>query len=213
MLKQFEFGNPGAQDVLIQLVDDHDLAGMEKEIAAIQAATDVDFRLLALQVADWNRDLSPWTAPPVFGKVPFGAGAKETLQEVLSFTADAAKTYYLGGYSLAGLFALWAASESAVFRGIAAASPSVWFPGFFEYLQEKPFLSPCVYLSLGDKEKKTRNPVMASVEDRIRSVYDLLQGRGLTCTLEWNKGNHFQDNDIRTARAFAWVLENTRGNE
>ena len=48
MLKSFEFGNPRAQHVLIQLVDDHDLAGMEKEIKAIRAATDVDFRLLAL---------------------------------------------------------------------------------------------------------------------------------------------------------------------
>ena len=65
MLKSFEFGNPRAQHVLIQLVDDHDLAGMEKEITAIRAATDVDFRLLALQVADWNRDLSPWPASPV----------------------------------------------------------------------------------------------------------------------------------------------------
>ena len=44
MLKSFEFGNPRAQHVLIQLVDDHDLAGMEKEITAIRAATDVDFR-------------------------------------------------------------------------------------------------------------------------------------------------------------------------
>lgn len=213
MLKSFEFGNPRAQHVLIQLVDDHDLAGMEKEITAIRAATDVDFRLLALQVADWNRDLSPWPAPPVFGKVPFGNGAKETLQEVLTFTADPAKKYYLGGYSLAGLFALWAACESAVFRGIAAASPSIWFPAFCDYLKEKTFQSPCVYLSLGDKEKKTRNPVMANVEDRIRDVFDLFQGQNLTCTLEWNKGNHFQDNDIRTAKAFAWVLEQTRGNE
>mgnify|MGYP000450631443 CR=1 FL=1 len=101
----------------------------------------------------------------------------------------------------------------AVFRGIAAASPSVWFPAFCDYLKEKTFQSPCVYLSLGDKEKKTRNPVMASVEDRIRDVFDLFQGRNLTCTLEWNKGNHFQNNDIRTAKAFAWVLEQTRGNE
>ena len=165
MLKSFEFGNPRAQHVLIQLVDDHDLAGMEKEITAIRAATDVDFRLLALQVADWNRDLSPWPAPPVFGKAPFGNGAKETLQEVLTFTADPAKKYYLGGYSLAGLFALWAACESAVFRGIAAASPSVWFPAFCDYLKEKTFQSPCVYLSLGDKEKKTRNPVEGGMND------------------------------------------------
>ncbi|MCI6750407.1 MAG: hypothetical protein MR586_06500 [Megasphaera elsdenii] len=149
MLKSFEFGNPRAQHVLIQLVDDHDLAGMEKEITAIRAATDVDFRLLALQVADWNRDLSPWPAPPVFGKAPFGNGAKETLQEVLTFTADPAKKYYLGGYSLAGLFALWAACESAVFRGIAAASPSVrgglavgLVPGLLRLSERKNFPEP-----------------------------------------------------------------------
>ena len=31
---------------------------------------------------DWNRELSPWEAPPVFGKVPFGGGAEDTLRFV-----------------------------------------------------------------------------------------------------------------------------------
>ena len=34
---------------------------------------------------------------------------------------------------------------------------------------------------------------------------------GINCTLEWNQGNHFREPDIRTAKAFAWVMaENHR---
>ena len=63
----------------------------------------------------------------------------------------------------------------------------------------------CVYLSLGDKEEKTKNKIMATVGDRIREQYELL--RSINCTLEWNEGNHFKEPDIRTAKAFAWCIE------
>ena len=63
-----------------------------------------------------------------------------------------------------------------------------------------------VYLSLGDKEEKTRNPVMAAVGDRIRETCEVLRGKGINTVLEWNQGNHFKDADIRTAKAFAWVI-------
>ena len=89
---------------------------------------------------------------------------------------------------------------------MAAASPSVWFPGFPEYAREHEILVPSVYLSLGDREEKTRNPVMATVAERIRELEGLLRSRGVDCTLEWNEGNHFRDADKRTARAFLWLL-------
>lgn len=116
------------------------------------------------------------------------------------------KKYYIGGYSLAGLFSLWAAYQTDVFTGIAAVSPSVWFPGFIDYMREHEIKSKTVYLSLGDKEEKTRNPVMAQVGNCIRSGYDWLKECGIDCTLEWNSGNHFRDPDMRTAKAFAWIL-------
>jgi predicted alpha/beta superfamily hydrolase len=113
---------------------------------------------------------------------------------------------FLGGYSLAGLFALWAGYQTDSFRGIAAASPSVWFPGFTEYMKENELRADAVYLSLGDREEKTRNPVMARVGDAIRETYDHLRKTGTDCVLEWNKGNHFKDADLRTAKAFAWLM-------
>ena len=156
--------------------------------------------------SDWNNDLSPWEAPAVFGKESFGSGASEMLGRLLGLCDDRSKTYYIGGYSLAGLFALWAAYQTDVFKGVAAASPSVWFPGFAEYMEKNEIRTGTVYLSLGDREEKARNPVMAPVGDRIREAHALLKDRGLNCILEWNEGNHFKDPDLRTAKAFAWVL-------
>ena len=124
------YGNPDASVVLIQPVDDEDLAGMESEAAEIRKLTDKDFYLIAMKVPNWNDDLSPWSAPAVFGKEGFGGRAADTLAEVLKYTADKRKTYIIGGYSLAGLFALWAAYQTDAFSAVAAASPSVWFPGF-----------------------------------------------------------------------------------
>jgi hypothetical protein len=63
-----------------------------------------------------------------------------------------------------------------------------------------------VYLSLGDAEPRTRHPVMSTVGDRIEEAHDLLSGAGADCTLEWNSGNHFADPELRTAKAFAWLL-------
>ncbi len=201
------YGNPNASIVLIQMVDDHDLEGIETEAAEIRRLTEADFCLLAIKVQNWNSDLSPWTAPAVFGREGFGDGAADTLAEVLKHTADKSKTYYIGGYSLAGLFALWAAYQTDVFKGVAAASPSVWFPGFADYMKGNAIHAWSVYLSLGDREERTRNPVMATVGNRIREAQAILRKQGINTMLEWNQGNHFKDADIRTAKAFAWVMK------
>jgi len=206
------YGNPDAGAVLIQLVDDHDLEGMESEFAEIQRLTSREFCLMTIRVGSWNTDLSPWKAPAVFGKEDFGEGAGRTLAEVLKYTVDPAKTYYIGGYSLAALFAVWAAYQTDVFSGVAAASPSVWFPGFVDsFMRNNECCAQAVYLSLGDREAKTRNPVMATVENRIREAHELLEIQGIQTTLEWNPGNHFADADIRTAKAFAWVMNSIEG--
>ena len=113
---------------------------------------------------------------------------------------------YLGGYSLAGLFALWAGYQTDRFDGIAAASPSVWFPDFTQYMRDNRMQVGRVYLSLGDREERTKNPVMSRVGEAIREALAVLEGEGIDCILEWNKGNHFKDADLRTAKAFAWLI-------
>ena len=202
-----EYGTKGAATVLIQPVDDHDLETIENEVGLIHELAGQDFTLAAAKVDSWNRDLSPWEAPAVFGNEDFGCGAERTLSRLLELCEDRSRTYYLGGYSLAGLFALWAGHKTDVFAGIAAASPSVWFPRFTDFMRENSFKAGSACLSLGDREERTRNPVMSTVADCIRTAHNRICEQGVPCTLEWNKGNHFKDADLRTAKAFAWVMK------
>ena len=215
----FTYGNPEAETWLVQMVDDHDLEVIESEVSHIRELTGgQDFCLKAVKVNSWNHDLSPWPAPKVFGNEGFGDGAEKTLAYLLKniipgrretdreTDRQAAQRVLIGGYSLAGLFALWAGFQTDRFDGIAAASPSVWFPHFTEYMQEHALHADAVYLSLGDKEEKTRNPVMSQVGSAIRKACTLLTDSGKECVLEWNEGNHFKDPDLRTAKAFAWLM-------
>ncbi len=136
----------------------------------------------------------------------FGEGARETLDLVLEAASDAGKRYFIGGYSLAGLFALWAVYQTDVFAGAAAVSPSVWFPGFMDYMKEKELKTGRVYLSLGDREERTGNPVVRTVGRCIREGYEILKGQGADCVLEWNKGNHFKEPGKRVGKGFGWLL-------
>ena len=205
-MKVFEYGEREAETVLIQMVDDHDMSLLDAEVEEIRKTTDVPFRLVAVRVDSWNSDLSPWPAPQAFGNESFGDGAGATLQYVLSLCSDRTKNYYIGGYSLAALFALWSSSQTETFKGVAAASPSVWFPGFTDFLRDNPVKTQSVYLSLGDRESKTRNKTMATVADRILDVRDIILSQNVDCFFEWNEGGHFKNPDKRTAKAFAYLL-------
>ena len=214
MAKPFEFGNEQSNLILIQMVDSHSIKMMDSEVELIRNLSGRDdFRLVACQVDDWNRDLSPWEAPPVFGKEGFGGKAEKTLQDlkesVLSRYGQADRKF-IGGYSLAGLFALWAAYREDSFEGVAAASPSVWFPGFVDKAERERILTKKVYLSLGNKEEKTKNPVMATVGDSIRKLHQIYEeSNGIETVLEWNEGNHFREPELRMAKGFAWVMKST----
>ena len=130
-------------------VDRRDLDFIGSEIDFLEGHSERPFALAAFIVEDWNVELSPWPADPVFGRDAFGDGAGRTLRfiedslipEVLSRRPSlAGKEVILGGYSLAALFALWAAYEGRSFSAIAAASPSVWFPGWLDFARgRRPF--------------------------------------------------------------------------
>jgi predicted alpha/beta superfamily hydrolase len=208
----FLYQDAEATHLLIQPIDEHDLEVLDQEVKAIKELSDKPFSLLAFMIKDWNQELTPWAAPPVFGKVPFGNGAGKTLgfitNQLLPEVQENIPHLILGGYSLAGLFALWAGYQTDRFEGIAAASPSVWYPQWIDYASENKPLAKSVYLSLGDKEEKAKNPVMAQVGNAIRKQHELLTEQKINTILEWNAGNHFVDSDKRMAKGFAWLINN-----
>ena len=191
--------------VIIQPVDEHDLQGLDEEVTWLGNHSSTTFTLVAFRIRHWNVELSPWKAPAVFGREDFGEGASNTLCYVLDelVTRFKGNRYCLGGYSLAGLFALWSGYQTDVFSSIVGASPSVWFPKWIEYADRHQMKANRVYLSLGDKETKARNPIMARVGECIERMHKLLDCEKM---VEWNEGNHFKDNAIRTAKGLAWAI-------
>ena len=128
-----EHVSPGTPLVLL-------LAGGEDSDAVWEKTrrlTKRDFCLAALPVTDWENELSPWKAEKVFrGGRDFGGGADGTIQELEHVVVPELKRALecpempciVAGYSLAGLFAIYALYRTTAFAGAVSASGSLWFP-------------------------------------------------------------------------------------
>ncbi len=200
--------------MLIQPVDQHDLDVLDSEVRKMEEMTEAAFVLAAFRIHDWNTELTPWNAPPVWGEQGFGDGAKLTLNYVVEELVPELEREYgstqriIGGYSLAGLFALWCGYQTGLFSGIAAGSPSVWYPGWMDFIRKEKLQVESVYLSLGDREERTRNQLMKTIGDNMRAYAEQLAEEESVeaSVLEWNQGNHFREPDLRMAKAFTWVM-------
>lgn len=179
------------------------------------------YAVVAWAVHDWNGELSPWPAPAVFGKEGFAGHGEDTLNWMDKHLMPKVKEWFgkkpliLCGYSLAGLFSLWALTQRDDYNGAVSCSGSLWYDGWTEYwknMSEQPgcFEEWYVYLSLGKKEEKTRNTRMASVGDATRTMAAELEqdARVVISTLEWNEGGHFADSGERLAKGIRWILDN-----
>ena len=77
------YGSGSSGNLFVQPVDEHDAELMDSEAEHVRRLSgSEDFCILAVPVSDWDQDLTPWSAPPVFGKRPFGDGAPETLRQL-----------------------------------------------------------------------------------------------------------------------------------
>lgn len=174
--------------------------------------------LVSVEGVDWDRDFSPWPAEGVFRGQSFTGGAEDYLNRFTGKLIPALEEKLprvpekriLVGYSLAGLFSLWAAYRTGCFEGIASVSGSLWYDGFPDFMEENE-ISPAVkgiYLSLGDREKNAKNPRMAKVEEATGKAARLLRERtGLPVPFTLNPGGHFRDVPLRIARAVLFLID------
>ncbi len=189
---------------------------------SLRELTGTPCSLAAVPVSDWNRDLSPWAAKRVFkGGEDFGGMGDATLDRlertlipVIREELDAPEApVYLAGYSLAGLLAAYALFRLPGLAGAVCCSGSLWFPDFLAYAEAHPLAGKPerVYLSLGDQEKRSRNPALSRVEECTLAFRDLLLARAVRSIFTLNPGNHFQEPDKRMALGVAWCLEREVG--
>lgn len=184
--------------------------------SAVKEITDSDFSLAAVSGLDWNKDMSPWSAKSVFkGEKDFEGGADRYIEELegkilpdtLSRLSGEPSAKYIAGYSMAGLFSLYSLYKTDIFDGAASCSGSLWYPDFREYCEARELKQGTrIYMSLGDKESHTRNPVMATVEDNTKAIYEMYRSKGIDTLFEMNQGNHFTEPDKRTAKGIAWLI-------
>ena len=206
---------PGAPLVVL-------LTGAEEDAAALcgaaRASSAGDFSLALVGGFDWNDDLTPWPAPPLSKGQPGFGGRADAFLEWLTgralpeiFRALGSSPAYaaLAGYSLAGLFAIYALYRTDAFARAASASGSLWYPGFMEYVQshKMPRKPGAVYLSVGERERRTRIAVMKPVEDNTRRLSQHLEALDIPVVLEINPGGHFDDPEGRMGRGIGKMLE------
>ena len=63
-------------------------------------------------------------------------------------------------------------------------------------------------MSLGDREARTRNQVMATVEQNTGALFDYYKSLGVEAVFEMNPGNHFRDAAQRMAKGIVWLVRN-----
>ena len=200
--------------------------------------------LVNIGVDLWEENFSPWYAPRVFAKGPnFGDGAQKTLDTLINQVVPWAESdlteppayRVLVGYSLAGLFSLWAGVSQQVARGcqpddapsqpgaphvdapigtfqrIGAVSGSFWFPGLLDYVDQQLSGGAVglthAYLSLGDREARTPNPQIMHVRENAELLASRLESAGITSMFELNRGNHFQNVEGRMQKALDWLVK------
>lgn len=165
--------------------------------------------LAAVPVNDWNAQLSPWPAGAVFrGGEDFAGGADAFFDALMAempriLREAGSDCACIMGYSLAGLFALYAATKTNAFARVAALSPSVWYEGFLDYFAENLPAKGRFYLSLGKKEEKTGNIVLRTVGENLRAVRTLL---GEDVPLVMHDGGHYTDVEKRMRMALEWIV-------
>lgn len=175
------------------------------------------FTLACISGMDWNADLSPWDIPPLRkNDRPFSGKADSYLKfltekalPAISQKLPAPQAYtVLAGYSLAGLFALYAPHKTKIFPRIVAASPSAWFPRFVDFVKNTPFATKPdrIYLSLGDSESKTKNPLLSTVQANAEILEAFYTSQKIKSIFDLNNGNHFTENELRIAKGIKWVL-------
>lgn len=158
-------------------------------------------RLVMIYPYDWNYCMTPWKYHDKnMGKT---GGGEEFLSWFISEIYDEKyQRQYIGGYSLGGLFALFAACEKELFDGVMSVSGSLWYPGALEYFSEKSIGKRIgkIYMSLGDKESLTKNAEREKVGFNTEKLAEVF-GETKEVFFEYNRGGHFTDINGRIAKS------------
>ena len=172
--------------------------------------------LVSVSGLDWYRDMTPWPADRVFPDGQDYQGGAQAYLEVLTGELIPRVEEALGfvpqerglaGYSLAGMFSLWACYRTDMFSLCGSMSGSLWYDGFQRFLErETPLRLPRrLYLSLGSKEKLCRSPQVSRVEEITLATAARFRDLGAEVCWQPQPGGHTAQVDKRIAQGLSWL--------
>ena len=166
--------------------------------------------VVSIPVASWDDSLTPWPAEGVYREEPdFGGGAGSALSELLDNAIptieqanDLTPTQRaICGYSLGGLFSLYAFTHAHAFDACGCLSGSVWYEGWVDHLRslDLDLTGKFAFLSLGTKERRAARPILRTVADNMEACAGILRQCGCEVRYEQGPGNHLQHIPERVA--------------
>lgn len=174
------------------------------------------FHFVTVTNLRWDEELSPWAHEPVVSKNDRFTGEAEQYlrfmkEKIIPFAESTIEPScrIIAGYSMGGLFALYAPYRTDLFSKAVSASGSVWYPEFVSFVKSHDFVKKpdAVYLSLGDKESRTRNPFLRQTEACMKELHSVYRENGINTVFELNPGNHYKDAAYRLAKGITWALK------
>ena len=180
-----------------------------------------EFILVSISNLDWNNDMSPWYTENInnydsnfLGKADeyIDLLVNDIMQYVSNFIINKLnkniKYYTIAGYSLAGLFSVYIAYKTDIFKRIVSASGSFWYPDFLEFVKKNniSYNIEKIYFSLGNRESKVKNKILSEVENNTKELENIYKDKGINTVYIENDGNHFQEVSLRIAKGIKWVL-------
>ncbi len=145
----------------------------EHPLDVATAAEGLRSRVVSVPVADWGDALTPWPAP--------------------ALRSGENGSHAVCGYSLGGLFALYAFAREPRFAACACLSGSVWYEGWVDWLRANApdCAGRYAYFSVGKKEKRAGLP-FRHVEEDLAACAEILRGRGCAVDVTLGPGSHMQ---------------------
>ena len=197
-MSDVHLGSLGSKAPVIYIVDAPEHPFELDEVVAGLAST-----VVRIPIGSWNDSLTPWPAPGLYrGEPDFGGHADRTLAALCDEALPAIERAEglaptrraICGYSLGGLFALYALAHSNAFDACACLSGSVWYEGWVDHLRGLPFdgTGKFAFLSIGTKEKRAALAILRTVQASMEACADVLRERGCEVEYAVGPGNHMQ---------------------
>lgn len=190
--------------------------GTEPILKSCEELNCLPFHLVVISKIDWDADMSPYPADKVISRHDnFAGNADKYLEWMLTSLIPHCEKLLrvdnplriLLGYSMSGLFSLYAMYRTDKFAAYISASGSLWYPDFDDFvISHEPMTKAPIYLSIGDKECISKNTYLQTIIEKTQHIFEHYKVEGHITQFELNTGNHFVDGDLRQAKGIKWAI-------